>query len=49
LKITKEEIVAEPTVDAEGEMIKHFTCGYCGHKQRKNVRLSRVREEVASA
>jgi hypothetical protein len=45
LKISKEEIVVEPTTEAEGEMIKHLTCGYCGHKERKNVRLSRVRED----
>lgn len=49
LKISNEEIIVEPTEDSPGEMVKHYTCGYCGHKERKTVFLSRLRVDASNA
>jgi len=38
-KVSREEIVKEPSPTVEGELIKHYTCSYCGHKGRKSVHL----------
>jgi DNA-directed RNA polymerase subunit RPC12/RpoP len=38
-KVVREEIVKNPTPTEEGELIKHYTCSYCGHKGRKSVHL----------
>lgn len=38
-KVVKEEIVKQPTSTEEGELIKHYLCGYCGHKAKKTVQL----------
>jgi hypothetical protein len=38
-KVTKEEITKTPTSDMEGEIVKHYLCGYCGYKAKKTVVL----------
>jgi hypothetical protein len=38
-KVVKEEIVKQPTDLEEGEIIKHYLCGYCGYKAKKSVIL----------
>ncbi|MBX7125421.1 MAG: hypothetical protein K1X47_07000, partial [Cyclobacteriaceae bacterium] len=38
-KVVREEIVKQPTPTEEGELIKHYQCGYCGHKAKKSVHL----------
>ncbi|MBU2915980.1 MULTISPECIES: hypothetical protein [Reichenbachiella] len=50
LKVNKEEIVQSPTTTEEGELVKFFTCGYCGHKEKKSFSIAKLRdtEEVAS-
>jgi DNA-directed RNA polymerase subunit RPC12/RpoP len=50
-KVTREEIVKTPTVEEEGELTKHYQCGYCGYKAKKNVvlRMSQKFEESATA
>ncbi|UXP33576.1 hypothetical protein N6H18_06365 [Reichenbachiella agarivorans] len=50
LKVNKEEIVQSPTTVDEGELIKYFTCGYCGHKEKKSFSIAKLKEtqEVAS-
>jgi DNA-directed RNA polymerase subunit RPC12/RpoP len=50
-KVTREEIVKQPTATEEGEITKHYQCGYCGHKSRKTVSLrqSSKMEEAAAA
>jgi hypothetical protein len=45
LKVTNEEIVQSPTVDEEGELMKHYTCGYCAHKERKSFSIAKLRQE----
>jgi hypothetical protein len=50
-KVTREEIVKAPTQTEEGELTKHYQCGYCGFKAKKNVtlRMSQKFEESAAA
>ncbi len=38
-KVTREEIIRQPTAMEEGELMKHYLCGYCGYKARKTVTL----------
>lgn len=38
-KVTREEIIRQPTAIEEGELMKHYLCGYCGYKARKTVAL----------
>lgn len=38
-KVVREEIVKEPTATEEGELMKHYLCGYCGNKAKKMVNL----------
>lgn len=38
-KVVREEILKAPTATEEGELLKHFQCGYCGYKAKKNVTL----------
>ena len=33
------------TETEEGELIKYFTCGYCGHKERKSFNIARLRTQ----
>ena len=50
-KIVKEEILKHPTPSEEGELMKHYQCGYCGYKAKKNVtlRISQKFEETTTA
>jgi len=41
LKLSKEEILQEATEEEDGELLKEYTCTYCGRIKRKNVVLSR--------
>ena len=36
-KVVKEEILKTPTETEEGELMKHYLCGYCGYKAKKAV------------
>lgn len=38
-KVVREEIIKQPTATEEGELLKHYLCGYCGHKAKKTVSL----------
>jgi len=49
LKISREEVVSEATLTEEGELMKHYTCGYCGHKERKSFTIHKLRPEAESA
>lgn len=49
-KVVKEEIVKQPTADQEGELTKHYLCGYCGYKAKKTVSLrQQSKAETATA
>ncbi|WP_109833212.1 hypothetical protein [Reichenbachiella versicolor] len=43
LKVTKEEIIKSPTIEEEGELMKFFTCTYCGHKERRSFSIAKLR------
>ncbi|MBK7649912.1 MAG: hypothetical protein IPJ20_02995 [Flammeovirgaceae bacterium] len=48
-KVAREEIIKAPTADEEGELMKHYLCGYCGYKARKIVVLrQQAKTEEAS-
>ena len=38
-KVVKEEITKSPSFSIEGEIVKHYLCGYCGYKAKKTVVL----------
>jgi hypothetical protein len=50
-KVVREEILRAPSTDEEGELLKHFLCGYCGYKAKKTVvlRISQKFEESTAA
>lgn len=50
-KVVREEIIKAPTQTEEGELVKHYQCGYCGFKAKKNVtlRMSQKFEESTAA
>lgn len=47
LKVEKEEVIQEATTTEEGELMKYYSCTYCGHKQRKSFGISKLKEETA--
>lgn len=51
-KLVREEIVRQPTETEEGEITKHYQCGYCGYKAKKTVILkqqTKVAHSTATA
>jgi hypothetical protein len=46
LKVVKEEIIKSPTHDEEGELMKFYQCGYCGHKERKSFTVAKATENT---
>jgi hypothetical protein len=49
-KVVREEILKAPSPGIEGELLKHFQCGYCGFKAKKTVilRVSSKFEETSA-
>lgn len=51
-KVVKEEIIKAPTATEEGELLKHYQCGYCGYKAKKTVLLkqsAKIQESATAA
>lgn len=50
-KVVREEILKVPAVGEEGQLLKHFQCGYCGYKAKKTVvlKISQKFEEASAA
>ena len=48
-KVVKEEITKAPTFSEEGEIVKHYLCGYCGYKAKKTVILRQQAKPEATA
>jgi len=44
LKVTKEEVIQPATETDEGELMKFYTCSYCGHKQKKSFKINKLKE-----
>lgn len=45
LKVDREEVIQPATETEEGELMKYYICGYCGHKERKSFSISKLRAE----
>ena len=45
LRVDREEVIQEATTTEEGELMKYYTCTYCGHKERKSFGISKLRAE----
>ncbi len=48
-KVVREELVKPPTVDQEGELVKYFDCGYCGHKSKRPFKVGKLQHEQEEA
>jgi hypothetical protein len=48
LRVDKEEIIQPATETEEGELMKYFICGYCGHKERKSFKIAKVKEAASA-
>lgn len=46
LRVDREEVIQSATDTEDGELMKYFTCGYCGYKERKSFTIARKREET---
>jgi hypothetical protein len=46
--VVREEITKTPSFTQEGEIIKHYLCGYCGYKAKKTVVLRQQSKPVES-
>jgi hypothetical protein len=50
-KVVREEVITQPSPSSEGELMKHYECGYCGYKAKKVVALkftSKLQESAAA-
>ena len=48
LRVDREEVIQPATDTEEGELMKYYTCGYCGYKERKSFTIARKREETTA-
>lgn len=48
LKVDREEIIQPASESEEGELMKYYACGYCGHKERKSFKISQLKEPATS-
>ncbi len=44
LKVDREEVIQPATEYEEGELMKYYQCGYCGHKERKSFKIAKINE-----
>ncbi|HAA16933.1 MAG TPA: hypothetical protein DCE41_36555 [Cytophagales bacterium] len=44
LKVSREEIIESPTASKEGELMKFYTCTYCGYKAKKSFKIAKLKE-----
>ena len=45
LRVENEEVIQPATTTDEGELMKYFACGYCGHKERKSFKIAALKEQ----
>lgn len=48
LRVDREEVIQPASDTEEGELMKYFTCGYCGYKERKSFTIARQREDTTA-
>jgi hypothetical protein len=46
MKIHHEEVTQAPTENESGELIKHYRCTFCSHRERKEVHLAKLADNV---
>lgn len=44
LKVDREEVIQPATETEEGELMKYYSCTYCGHKERKPFKIAKLKE-----
>ena len=46
MKVVKEEVVSSPSESGtgKGELLVHYECTYCGHKDKKNLTVGSIKE-----
>lgn len=44
LKVDREEVIQAASLTEEGELMKYYVCGYCGHKERKSFKIAMLKE-----
>jgi hypothetical protein len=43
LRVDREEVIQPATETEDGELMKHFVCGYCGHKEKKSFKIAKIK------
>ena len=46
MKIHHEEVTKVPTIDEAGELSKHYRCTFCTHRERKEIHLAKLADNV---
>jgi DNA-directed RNA polymerase subunit M/transcription elongation factor TFIIS len=46
MKIHHEEVTVKPTESEAGQLTKHYRCTFCSHRQRKEVQLAKLADNV---
>ena len=46
MKIQNEEVTKPPTETEAGELVKHYRCTFCSHRERKEVHLAKLADNV---
>lgn len=44
LKVAREEIMESPSSTKEGELMKFYTCSYCGYKAKKSFKVAKLKD-----
>jgi hypothetical protein len=47
MKIHHEEVTLKPTMTEPGELVKHYRCIFCNHRERQSVHLAKLADNVA--
>ena len=47
-RVSREEILKAPSSTEEGELLKHFECGYCGYKAKKTYKIGMLHDTAQS-
>lgn len=49
LKVDREEVLISPSTTEPGQLMKHYKCTYCGHKERKSFNIAQLEPNVPEA
>jgi hypothetical protein len=47
MKIHAEEVEEAPTMNDQGLLLKHYKCGYCGHREQREIVVAKLSANVA--